>query len=232
MNYSRFTIALAIVLLVVACSPAPAPTPVQLGSAPTSAVTTPTPGQLGGASTLPSASPTASPSSAGVAATSPSAVQPATSTSGSGETGLTVTSDVFSEGSAIPKKYTCDGSSVSPPVKWTGAPAQTASFVLLVVDPDAPSGTFTHWVAFDIPSNSTGIPEGVKNVGKSGKSSAGRNGFIGPCPPSGTHRYIFTVYALDIATLNLPEGASRDQVTNAIQGHILAQGTLMGRYGR
>jgi len=145
---------------------------------------------------------------------------------------LTVTSAAFTEGANIPKVYSCDGQSISPPLQWTGAPAQTASFALIVVDPDAPSGTFTHWVAFDIPANVTDIQEGAKNVGKAGQNGARRNGYTGPCPPSGSHRYIFNVYALDIASLDLSEGATRDQVENAIKGHILAQGALVGRYSR
>lgn len=143
-----------------------------------------------------------------------------------------MTSAAFTEGAGIPKKYSCDGSSVSPPLKWSGAPAQTASFALIVDDPDAPVGTFTHWVAFDIPSMQTEIPEGAKTAGKAGRNSAGRNGYTGPCPPSGTHRYIFTVYALDVSALNLNEGASRDQVSNAMKGYIVAEGKLMGRYSR
>jgi Raf kinase inhibitor-like YbhB/YbcL family protein len=195
--------------------PAAMATPKQIQAVPTASVASVTPAT--GQATGP-ASPTAAPASP------PPAGSPA----------LTVTSAAFTEGAGIPKQYSCDGpgQGISPPLKWTGAPAQTSSFVLIVDDPDAPSGTFTHWVAFDIPPTLTEIPEGAKNVGKAGRNSAGRNGFISPCPPSGTHRYIFTVYAVDLPSLNLNEGASRDEVTNAINGHILVEGRLMGRYSR
>lgn len=221
-----FTLVLVLLALAAACSPAATPTPSQVETAPTlpAQPATPSPGQ-------PAAAPT-SPAAATVPA-SPALPSP-TSAAGTGAASgvLTVTSAAFAEGASIPKQYTCDGASLSPPLKWSGAPAQTASFALIVDDPDAPAGTFTHWVTFDIPSNQTNIPEGAKNVGKAGRNSAGRNGYIGPCPPSGTHRYIFNIYALDVPTLNLSEGASRDEVFNAVKGHILAQGMLMGRYGR
>ncbi len=145
---------------------------------------------------------------------------------------LTVTSAAFAEGANIPSKYTCTGESVSPPLQWSGAPAQTKSYALIVEDPDAPSGTFYHWVDFNIPASQTQISEGAKNVGTPGKYSAGKLGYTGPCPPSGTHRYIFNLYALDVPSLNLGQGATRDQVQNAIQSHILAQGKLMGRYAK
>lgn len=145
---------------------------------------------------------------------------------------LTVTSTAFAEGGDIPVKFTCNGQSVSPELKWSGGPTTTQSFALIVDDPDAPIGTFTHWVAYDIPANTTELGEGAQNIGKSGNNGAGRTGFIGPCPPSGTHRYLFQVYALDTAALNLKDGATRDDLRNAMQGHILAQGTLTGRYGK
>jgi Raf kinase inhibitor-like YbhB/YbcL family protein len=222
-------------MLVAACSPAATPAPINVQVVPS-----PTIVQAAPTSPASTAAPTAAQPKA--AATSPAPAPPSATVSGGGGQVLTVTSSAFTEGGGIPKKYSCDGSSVSPPLKWIGAPAHTASFVLIVDDPDAPVGTFTHWVAFDIPSTLTEIPEGApalahtqvqaKNVGKEGRNSAGRIGYVGPCPPSGTHRYIFTVYALDVPSLNLAEGASRDQVSNAVQGHVLAQGMLMGRYTR
>jgi Raf kinase inhibitor-like YbhB/YbcL family protein len=145
---------------------------------------------------------------------------------------LTVTSAAFAEGTNIPRKFTCDAENVSPPLKWTGAPNATQSFVLIMDDPDAPLGTFTHWVVFDLLADLTEIPEGAKNLARAGRNSAGQNGYTGPCPPSGTHRYFFTVYALDVSPHKLSEGAGRDQVIAAMQGHVLAQGSLMGRYGR
>ncbi|MCL4396559.1 MAG: YbhB/YbcL family Raf kinase inhibitor-like protein, partial [Chloroflexi bacterium] len=128
--------------------------------------------------------------------------------------------------------YTCSGQSVSPQLKWSGAPSNTRSFVLIVDDPDAPSGTFTHWVAFDIPANQSQIVEGAPGVGVGGKNDSGKTGYTAPCPPSGTHRYFFTLDALDIPSLGLSAGASRSDVEHAISGHILATAQLMGRYGK
>ncbi len=165
-------------------------------------------------------------------APSASTAAPETSQPAAGGGGLMVTSTAFTEGGNIPQKYSCQGEKVSPELKWSGAPAATKSFALIVEDPDAPSGTFIHWVAFDIPASQTEIIEGANQAGKGGKNSAGQNTFTPPCPPSGSHRYIFNIYALDVASLNLNPGATRDQVTNAMQGHILAQGKLMGRYAK
>ncbi len=145
---------------------------------------------------------------------------------------LQVTSTAFAEGGDIPRKYSCLGDKISPELKWTGAPAATKSFVLVVQDPDAPSGTFIHWVAYDIPPSQTEIPEGAQTAGISGKNSARQDGYTAPCPPSGTHRYIFNLYALDVPSLGLQPGATRDQVVSAMQGHILAQATLTGRYSK
>ncbi len=143
-----------------------------------------------------------------------------------------IVSPAFAESAAIPKKYSCDGENISPPLTWSDAPANTKSFVLIVDDPDAPGGTFTHWVAFDIPSNQTNIAEGASSVGKSGKNGRGQNGYTGPCPPSGTHRYFFTLYALDTQTLNLNDGASRAAVETAMKMHSIAVTNLMGTYSR
>lgn len=145
---------------------------------------------------------------------------------------LTLVSSAFAEGETIPKKFTCDGSDLSPALQWSGAPPTTRSFVLIMDDPDAPLGTFTHWVAFDIPATQTGIAEGTLSAGTSGRNSGGKTGYMGPCPPSGVHRYIFTLYALDMDSLKLSAGATKDQVLAAMEGHILAQGSLMGKYGR
>ncbi len=150
--------------------------------------------------------------------------------SGSTIGGLTVTSTAFSDGGNIPRQYSCQGQGTSPEIEWNGAPAGAQSYALIVEDPDAPSGTFIHWVAYDIPASQTQISEGAGQVGKSGRNGARQLGYTPPCPPSGTHRYIFNVYALDVPTLNLPEGATRDQVTGAMQGHVLAQAALTGKY--
>ncbi len=157
------------------------------------------------------------------------AAAPTTQTGGSM---LTVTSVAFPDGGNIPTKYSCKGESISPPLKWSGAPGQTKSYALIVQDPDAPSGTFYHWVDFNIPASATQLPEGAQNVGTPGKNGAGKLGYTGPCPPSGTHHYIFNLYALDVPTLSLNEGATHDQVENAIQGHILAQGKLVGLFSK
>ena len=150
---------------------------------------------------------------------------------------LRLTSAEFKDGDPIPAIYTCDGANVSPPLAWSGVPAGTRSFALIVDDPDAPRGTYTHWVLFDLPAQATGLPEGVpaeptpSSGGRQGTNSANKVGYTGPCPPSGTHRYVFTLYALD-AMLDLPAGATKQEVLDAMQGHILAEGSLMGRYQR
>lgn len=155
-----------------------------------------------------------------------------TSTVPAGAAKLILVSGAFAEGETIPQKFTCDGSDLSPALKWNGAPPATRSFALIMDDPDAPLGTFTHWVAFDIPATQTEIAEGALSAGTSGRNSGGKTGYMGPCPPSGVHRYIFTLYALDVGSLKLSAGATKEQVLAAMEGHILAQGSLMGRYGR
>jgi len=116
---------------------------------------------------------------------------------------------------------------------WSGAPKEAGSFVLIVDDPDAPNGTFTHWVVFDIPAGRTDLPSGTRSdaVGLSGRNSRGEIGYMGPCPPSGTHRYFFRLFALDVKTLGLTAGTSRQQVEEAIGVHTIATTELMGRYG-
>lgn len=151
---------------------------------------------------------------------------------------LTITSAVFSYGGEVPKKFTCDGPDVSPPLQWSDAPTGTQSFVLIVDDPDAPVGTWVHWVVYNVPAEARGLPENVpKQEDLPDKSHQGRNdfrrtGYGGPCPPPGAaHRYFFRLYALD-SKLNLNPGATKAQVETAMKGHILAQGELMGRYKR
>ncbi|MDE3090618.1 MAG: YbhB/YbcL family Raf kinase inhibitor-like protein [Chloroflexota bacterium] len=161
-------------------------------------------------------------------ATAPPTTFPTPTSAGS----FKLVSNAFSDGGAIPKKYSCDGESTSPPLAWSGAPASAKSFALIMDDPDAPSSTFTHWVAFDIASARNEIVEGVQSAGKDGKNGRGQTGYTGPCPPSGTHRYFFTLYALDVASLGLSEGAARAEVERAMTGHILAKTQLMGRYSR
>ena len=149
-----------------------------------------------------------------------------------------LTSSAFSAGGAIPKKHTCDGADVSPPLAWSDAPSAAQSFALIADDPDAPVGTWVHWVLFDIPGKTRELPEGVaKQEELADGSRQGRNdfrkiGYGGPCPPpGGPHRYFFKLYALD-GKLNLKAGATKAEVEKAMQGHVLVQGELMGRYGR
>jgi hypothetical protein len=149
-----------------------------------------------------------------------------------------ITSSAFMTGAEIPVKYTCDGQNVSPPLEWSQEPAGTASFALIVDDPDAPLRAFTHWIIFNLPPDTRGLSEAVPKDGKlAGGALQGKNGFSnigysGPCPPPGSpHRYRFTVYALD-KPLNLAAGVSKEQVLAAMQGHILAQPQLIGIYQR
>lgn len=146
---------------------------------------------------------------------------------------FTLVSSSFREGGAIPRDHTCDGADRSPPLRWEGAPP-TASYVLIMDDPDAPVGTFTHWVLYDIPGDRTELAEGEQTVGLAGRNDFGRRGYGGPCPPRGrgAHRYFFRLSALDISSLNLPPGAVRRDVESAMRGHVLATATLMGRYER
>jgi len=155
-----------------------------------------------------------------------------------GEMALTVSSSAFKEGDRIPAKYTCQGQDVSPPLAWGEPPAGTQSFALIVDDPDAPGGVFTHWVLFNIPPDSRNLPEAVPTQAElasgalQGKTDFGRIGYGGPCPPPGRpHRYQFTLYALD-QPLGLEGGASKKQLLSAMEGHILAQGQLTGTYQR
>lgn len=136
----------------------------------------------------------------------------------------------FEDQQPIPRVYGCDGDDTSPPLSVAGIPEGSRTLALIVDDPDAPSGTFDHWVAFDIPP-SADIPEGVGELGTAGVNSSGSLGYTGPCPPSGTHRYFFRLYALD-TELGLAEGATKQEVRDAAEGHVLARGTLMGTYQR
>ena len=144
----------------------------------------------------------------------------------------------FAAGGNIPQKYTCDGEDVSPELHWDEPPAGTKSFALIADDPDAPGGTWVHWVLFNLPAQTRSLPEGVPKMDSLENGAAhGRNdfrkiGYGGPCPPPGKpHRYFFKLYALD-TTLNLKPGATKADVERAMQGHILGQGEWMGKYGR
>jgi Raf kinase inhibitor-like YbhB/YbcL family protein len=146
-----------------------------------------------------------------------------------------LTSAAFAAGEPIPPKYTCDGDDVSPPLEWSEPPAGTQSFALICDDPDAPVGTWVHWVLYDLPAETRTLPEAVPSDadlpsgGRNGENSWRRLGYGGPCPPSGTHRYFFKLYALDTA-LDLAAGASKKELLGAMEGHVLAQAELMGVY--
>ncbi len=142
----------------------------------------------------------------------------------------------FAEGTAIPILQTCEGADVSPGLEWGEAPRETKSFALIVDDPDAPAGTWNHWLLWDIPGSVHALPQGFKpgQLGQSGTNDFGKLGYGGPCPPKGhgPHRYFFKLYALDVATLELKPGARRAEIDAALRGHVLAQAEYMGRYER
>jgi hypothetical protein len=145
-----------------------------------------------------------------------------------------ITSPSFEDRAIIPAKFTCDGKDLSPALEWAGYPQSTKSFVLICDDPDAPRGTWDHWVVFNIPADINKFEEGARQFPKPvtiGKNTWGRNDYGGPCPPHGEHRYYFKLYALDIM-LDLGEDSTKEQVTTAMNGHILGQAELMGRYSR
>jgi Raf kinase inhibitor-like YbhB/YbcL family protein len=156
-----------------------------------------------------------------------------------GEHGMAIklTSSAFVENGLIPKQYTCDSKDISPPLKWESVPEKTKSFALICDDPDAPMGTWVHWVLFNLPANKRELPENLPPIAtlpdgsRQGKNDFGKIGYGGPCPPSGTHRYYFKLYALD-QPLDLKAGATKGQLLKAMEGHILAEGQLMGKYKR
>ena len=151
---------------------------------------------------------------------------------------LQLSSPAFPHGEAIPAKYTADGADVSPPLQWSDPPAETRSFVLICDDPDAPRGTWVHWLIWNIPADARRLPEGIPTKrelpdgARQGTNDFGRIGYGGPAPPPGKpHRYFFRLYALD-TVLDVPAGARRPELEQAMQGHVLARGELMGTYGR
>ena len=154
---------------------------------------------------------------------------------------LTLKSSAFDNGGEIPSRYTCEGEDVSPSLVWTDVPETARSLVLIIDDPDAPDPkapkmTWVHWVLYNIPPDVTGLPEGVVPAKLSPGMMEGLNdwkriGYGGPCPPGGTHRYFFKLYALDI-NLNLGPGKTKSELLKAIEGHILAESQLMGKYSR
>lgn len=149
-----------------------------------------------------------------------------------------VTSPDFNKGESIPPRFTGDGDNVSPNIKWDNIPEKAESLALIMEDPDAPSGTFVHWVIFNIPADSTGLPEAITcepqlaDGSIQGRNSSGGIGYYGPYPPPGNrHRYYFTVYALD-KRLDLKAGTSKEQFIKTIEGHTLDRGRLFGIYQR
>jgi Raf kinase inhibitor-like YbhB/YbcL family protein len=144
---------------------------------------------------------------------------------------MKITSSAFQAGGTIPSKCTCDGAGVNPALRWEGAPDRAKSLVLVVDDPDAPGGLFTHWLIWNIDPKTTEIAESSAPKGVQGKNDFGRSGYGGPCPPSGTHRYYFKIFALD-SDLDLAAGSKRAQLDAAMRGHAIAQGEMMGRYSR
>lgn len=151
---------------------------------------------------------------------------------------LNIKSPSFSQGQPIPTKHTCDAEDISPALQWNEVPEVAKSIALICDDPDAPMGTWVHWVLYDLPATETSLTENVEkkeelpNGAKQGRNDFKKIGYGGPCPPKGNpHRYFFKLYALDIA-LNLKSGATKSDVENAMKGHIIAQGQLMGTYKR
>lgn len=151
---------------------------------------------------------------------------------------VSISSNAFKDGGNIPARHTCDGRDLSPDLNWTGVPEKTKSLALVMDDPDAPMGTWVHWVLYNIPKDKKGLIEGVprsevlEDGSMHGRTDSRKTGYGGPCPPRGpAHRYYFKLYALD-KSLNLPPNASKQEVEAAMEGHVLGKGELMGRYGR
>jgi Raf kinase inhibitor-like YbhB/YbcL family protein len=144
---------------------------------------------------------------------------------------IKITSSAFQQGESIPAKFTCDGPDHSPSLQFHEIPSAARGLVLIVDDPDAPGGLFTHWTLWNIDPKTTIMAEGNASGGVQGANDFGKAGYGGPCPPSGTHRYFFRIFALD-RPLDLPAGAKRSQLDAEMRSHVLAQGELMGRYSR
>ena len=161
---------------------------------------------------------------------------------GTRATTLKIESPAFAAGAAIPRRHTCDGADLSPPLTWSGVPASAAGLVLIMDDPGAPAGTWVHWVLYDLPPNAPGLAEGVPRTERLdngaaqgacwGVTSFERLGYYGPCPPPGApHRYEFKLYAVD-RKLGLPPGATKGDVLKEMKGHVLAEGRWTGKYAR
>ena len=145
-------------------------------------------------------------------------------------------SSAFTDGGWIPDLHTCQGADISPSLEWSGVPAETRSFALIVEDPDAPAGAWSHWVLYDVGARIRALPQGFKprSLGVSGTNDFGKAGYGGPCPPKGdeAHRYSFRMSALDVPTVGLPPGSNRAELLEALKGHVLAEAQYMGRFER
>jgi Raf kinase inhibitor-like YbhB/YbcL family protein len=150
---------------------------------------------------------------------------------------IKLTSSAFKEGEAIPRQYTCDGVNVSPPLEWSGMPKTAKTIAIIADDPDAPAGTWVHWVLYNLPAENIGLienlpaSENLRAGGFQGKNNFGNIGYGGPCPPTGSHRYFFKIYAVD-SELPLKAGATKAELEKALEGHIVGQAQLMGMYAR
>lgn len=150
---------------------------------------------------------------------------------------MKITCNAFREGEMIPRKHTCDGPDISPYLTWDGLPEGTESLALICDDPDAPAGTWVHWVVFNIPAGTSELPEGIPGEEelpdgtRQGRNDFRRIGYGGPCPPGGTHRYYFKLYALD-TVLDKEAGATKDELLEVMEGHVISRVSLMGRYSR
>ena len=167
----------------------------------------------------------------------PAAPQPNANRAGEDKDGFKLTSSTFNESQPIPRAYTCDGANVSPSLEWSGVPKNAKTLAIVCDDPDAPSGTWVHWVLYNLPAEKIGLIENTPAMekliggGMQGKNDFGKIGYGGPCPPSGTHRYVFKLYAID-AELDLKPGATKAELVKAMEGHIAGQAQLMGTYRR
>ena len=150
---------------------------------------------------------------------------------------MNITSPSFENGQPIPVEYSCKGSDISPPLEWSDVPSNAVTLALICDDPDAPMGTWVHWVYFDIPAGKNGLPQGVDNSdmpaigGVQGKNSWRKNGYGGPCPPGGTHRYFFKLFAVD-SELRLAPTSNKAKVLKALEGHVIDEAQLMGTFTR
>lgn len=179
----------------------------------------------------PPASPTATSSAEGTDAEETDAEEASSDGQAESSPAMALTSPAFNNGEAIPVQFSCDGENISPELDWFGLPGGTISLTLILDDPDASGGTWVHWVLFNIPADSPGLSEGITGLGMDGHNSWNQTGYDGPCPPGGTHRYFFKLFALDTA-LDLETGATKAALESAMEGHILVESELMGTYSR